>query len=68
MLFVNAVNPGRMGRQRILLNTSSISYDVAMSATGVLTESALEIVYVYSDGKTVYIRPKLFFALCSFVN
>lgn len=45
-----------------------LSYDVAMSATGVLTESALEIVYLYSDGKTVYIRPKLFFALCSFVN
>lgn len=68
MLFVNAVIPGRMGRGRILLNTRSTSYDVAMSATEVLTESALKIVYPYSDGKILYIRHKLFFALYIFVN
>lgn len=51
-----------------MLNTRSTSYDVAMSATEVLTESALKIVYPYSDGKILYIRHKLFFALYSFVN
>lgn len=52
MLFVNAVIPGRMERESILFNRSSISL-VAVSVTEVLTESALKIVYLYSDGKTV---------------
>lgn len=51
VLFVNAVIPGRMERESILFNRTSINY-VAVSVTEVLTESALKIVYPYSDGKT----------------
>lgn len=57
-----------MGKGRILLNTRSISYEVALTVTEVLTESALKAVYPNSDGKTVQIWPKLFFAFYSFVN
>jgi len=39
-----------MGKGRVLLNTRSLSHDVAMPAKEVLTESALKIVYPYSGG------------------
>lgn len=52
MLFVNAVIPGRMERESVLLNRGSINL-VVVSVTEVITESALKIVYPYSDGKTV---------------
>lgn len=52
VLFVNAVIPGRVDRKNILLNRRSINL-VAVSVSEVSTESALKILYPYSDGKTV---------------